>query len=40
LIIQPPVDEFQLGKDEVKLLGEVGGGHKIDGTGHGGDAPD
>jgi hypothetical protein len=37
--IQLPVDEVQLGNDAVNLLGEGGGGRRIDGTGHGGDAP-
>jgi hypothetical protein len=37
--IQLPVDAVQLGKDAVHLHGEDGGGRRIDGAGHGGDAP-
>jgi hypothetical protein len=37
--IQLPVDEVQLGNDAVHLHGEGGGGRRIDGAGHGGDAP-
>jgi hypothetical protein len=37
--IQLPVDEVQLGNDAVNLLGEGGGGRRIDGAGHDGDAP-
>jgi hypothetical protein len=37
--IQLPVDAVQLGKDAVYQHGEGGGGRRIDGAGHGGDAP-
>jgi hypothetical protein len=34
-----PVDEVQLGNDAVHLHGEGGGGRRIDGAGHDGNAP-
>jgi hypothetical protein len=39
VVIQPPVDEFHLDEDVIKLFDEGGGGHRIGGAGHGGDAP-
>jgi hypothetical protein len=33
------MDEFNLSHDAINLLGEDGGGRRIDNAGHGGDAP-
>jgi hypothetical protein len=36
--IQTSIDEFNLSHDAINLLGEGGGGRRIDSAGHGSDA--